>query len=214
MEAYFYIGSVMCRIIIIIILHSNDLQKYIFVAIMNILYIKALHIIFVVTWFAGLFYIVRLFIYDVEANDKPELERTILTQQFRIMQKRLWYGITWPSAVLTWVFGLWLVFNNTDFLKMPWFHVKLTAVVLLTLYHFSCGYILKQLKNGTCKYSSGQLRVWNEVATLFLVSIVFVVEIQHAFNWIWGLIGLLVFTLVLLLAIKIYKNLRTKEKGR
>jgi putative membrane protein len=181
---------------------------------MNILYIKALHIIFVVTWFAGLFYIVRLFIYDVEANDKPELERTILTQQFRIMQKRLWYGITWPSAVLTWVFGLWLVFNNTDFLKMPWFHVKLTAVVLLTLYHFSCGYILKQLKNGTCKYSSGQLRVWNEVATLFLVSIVFVVEIQHAFNWIWGLIGLLVFTLVLLLAIKIYKNLRTKEKGR
>jgi putative membrane protein len=153
---------------------------------MNILYIKALHIIFVVTWFAGLFYIVRLFIYDVEANDKPEIERTILTNQFRIMQKRLWYGITWPSAVLTWVFGLWLLFSNIDFLKMPWFHVKLTAVVLLTIYHFLCGVILNQLRDGKCKYTSGQLRVWNEVATLFLVTIVFVIELQHSLNWIWG----------------------------
>lgn len=177
---------------------------------MNILYIKALHIIFVVTWFAGLFYIVRLFIYDIEAQEKPELERNILTNQFRIMQKRLWFGITWPSAILTWIFGLWLLFNNIDFLKMPWFHVKLTAVVLLSLYHLSCGVILNQLKNNTCKYSSGQLRVWNEVATLFLVTIVFVVEIQHALNWIWGLIGLVVFSALLMIAIKMYKKVRTK----
>lgn len=177
---------------------------------MNILYIKALHIIFVVTWFAGLFYNVRLFIYDIEAQEKPELERNILTNQFRIMQKRLWFGITWPSAILTWIFGLWLLFNNIDFLKMPWFHVKLTAVVLLSLYHLSCGVILNQLKNNTCKYSSGQLRVWNEVATLFLVTIVFVVEIQHALNWIWGLIGLVVFSALLMIAIKIYKKVRTK----
>jgi putative membrane protein len=177
---------------------------------MNILYIKALHIIFVVTWFAGLFYIVRLFIYDVEANDKPEIERTILTNQFRIMQKRLWYGITWPSAVLTWVFGLWLLFSNIDFLKMPWFHVKLTAVVLLTIYHFLCGVILNQLRDGKCKYTSGQLRVWNEVATLFLVTIVFVIELQHSLNWIWGLLGLLGFTVILMLAIKVYKKFRAK----
>lgn len=177
---------------------------------MSILYIKALHIIFVVTWFAGLFYIVRLFIYDVEAKDKPEPERTILSEQFRIMQKRLWFGITWPSAILTWIFGLWLLFNNIDFLKMPWFHVKLAAVLLLTAYHFSCGYILNQLKNNTCTYTSGQLRVWNEVATLFLVTIVFVVEIQHAFNWIWGLVGLIIFTIVLMIAIKAYKKIRAK----
>ena len=177
---------------------------------MNILYIKALHIIFVVTWFAGLFYIVRLFIYDVEANDKPEIERTILTNQFRIMQKRLWYGITWPSAVLTWVFGLWLLFSNIDFLKMPWFHVKLTAVVLLTIYHFLCGVILNQLRDGKCKYTSGQLRVWNEVATLFLVTIVFVIELQHSLNWIWGILGLLGFTVILMLAIKVYKKFRAK----
>lgn len=177
---------------------------------MNILYIKALHIIFVVTWFAGLFYIVRLFIYDVETIDKPENERKILSAQFKIMQKRLWFGITWPSAVLTWIFGLWLVYTNPDFLKMPWFHIKLTFVVLLTLYHLSCGMILNQLKNGKCKYSSGQLRVWNEVATLFLVSIIFLVELQHALNWFWGLFGLLIFTMVLMLAIKIYKKVRAK----
>jgi len=183
---------------------------YIFVATMNLLYIKALHIIFVVTWFAGLFYIVRLFIYDVESKDKPEFERIILSNQFKVMQKRLWYGITWPSAILTWIFGLWLVISNMDFLKMPWFHVKLTFVLLLSLYHLSCGHILKQLKNNTCTYTSNQLRIWNEVATLFLVSIVFVVEIQHALNWVWGLIGLLIFTVILMLAIKVYKKYRTK----
>ena len=93
---------------------------------------------------------------------------------------------------------------------MPWFHVKLTAVVLLTLYHFSCGVILNQLKNNNCRYTSGQLRIWNEVATLFLVSIVFLVEVQHALNWIWGLVGLIGFAAILMLAIKIYKMLRTK----
>ena len=177
---------------------------------MNILYIKALHIIFVVTWFAGLFYIVRLFIYEIEAKDKPEFEQQILINQFRIMQRRLWYGITWPSAILTWVFGLWLLFDNIDFLKMSWFHVKLSAVVLLTLYHLSCGIILTQLKNQKCNYTSGQMRIWNEVATLFLVTIVFVVELQHALNWIWGLIGLICFAALLMLAIRSYKKLRAK----
>lgn len=178
---------------------------------MELLYIKSLHIIFVVTWFAGLFYIVRLFIYDIESNMKSEPERTILTAQFSIMQKRLWYGITWPSAILTWVFGLWLVYSNPDFLRMPWFHIKLTAVVLLSIYHLSCGMIHKQLRAGTCKFTSTQMRVWNEVATIFLVAIVFLVELQHTLNWLYGLLGLLLFTVVLILAIKIYKHLRSNK---
>ena len=70
--------------------------------------IKALHIIFVVTWFAGLFYIVRLFIYQREAQDKPERERAVLTEQFKLMSKRLWLGITWPSAIITSILGPWL----------------------------------------------------------------------------------------------------------
>jgi putative membrane protein len=177
---------------------------------MNILYIKALHIIFVVTWFAGLFYIVRLFIYHVEANSKQEPEKSILIEQFKLMQKRLWYGITWPSAVLTWTFGLWLIFNNPDFLIMSWFHIKLTFVVLLTVYHLMCGTLLNQLKVGNIKYTSNQLRVWNEVATIFLVSIVFIVELQHAANWLYGLFGLILFAMLLMVAIRVYKKLRTK----
>ena len=70
-------------------------------------YVLSLHIIFIVTWFAGLFYIVRLFIYHTEAEAKPEPEKSILQNQYKIMEKRLWYGITWPSLVLTLIFGPW-----------------------------------------------------------------------------------------------------------
>src|SRR6476661_6146732 len=99
-------------------------------------YIKALHIIFVVTWFSGLFYIVRLFIYTTEANEKPEPERTILIKQFQIMMKRLWYGITWPSAVLTLLFGLYTLFygnwNRVLFDEAGrWLLIKLIFVVFL-----------------------------------------------------------------------------------
>lgn len=190
------------------------LQKYIFALTMNTIYIKALHIIFVVTWFAGLFYIVRLFIYHTEANQKVEPEKTILITQFKIMQKRLWFGITWPSAVLTWIFGLWMIWENPGFLMAPWFQVKLTLVLLLTIYHLSCGAILNQLKNDVIKYSSNQLRVWNEVATIFLVAIVFLVELQHATNWLYGLGGLIAFTVLLMLAIKIYKAIRIRDNNK
>jgi len=99
-------------------------------------YIKALHIIFVVCWFAGLFYIVRLFIYQVEANQKTETERNILVPQYQLMQKRLWYGITWPSAILTMVFGFWMYFLNFDYyLSQPWMLLKLIFVGILFLYH-------------------------------------------------------------------------------
>src|SRR5215210_6166985 len=82
-------------------------------------YLKALHIIFIVTWFAGMFYIVRLFIYNTEANDKSEPDKTILQKQFGTMIRRLWLGITWPSAVLTLIIGLWVL------LKGNWDHVLL-----------------------------------------------------------------------------------------
>ena len=104
------------------------------------LYLKALHLIFIVTWFAGLFYIVRLFIYHAEAESKEEHERSVLQGQYKIMEKRLWYGITWPSMVLALVFGLWLAeVNNLWF--SPWFQAKLVLVLLLLLYHLECGRI-------------------------------------------------------------------------
>jgi protoporphyrinogen IX oxidase len=178
------------------------------------LYLKAIHIIFVVTWFAGLFYIVRLFIYHTEANDNPELERDILQRQYKIMEKRLWYGITWPSLVLTWIIGLCLIYFGPwfqSFHLQGWLHLKLSLVVLLSIYHLYCGKLLNEINKGYFRFSSNQLRIFNEVATLFLVAIVFVVVLKSAMDVAWGIAGLLLFAIVLLLAIKIYKLLRKEH---
>ena len=176
-------------------------------------YIKALHIIFIVTWFAGMFYIVRLFIYNTEANEKKEPEKTILQKQFSIMIKRLWFGITWPSAILTLIFGPWVMLNgNWDKALADeagrWLLIKLVFVLLLYGYHFTLHAIYKQEAMGIFKYSSHQLRIWNEVATIFLVPIVMLATVKQSISWVWGLVGLIGFVIILMSAIKIYKNLR------
>lgn len=172
-------------------------------------YIKALHIIFVVTWFAGLFYIVRLFIYHIEANDKPEPEKSILQQQFSIMEKRLWYGITWPSAILTAIFGPWLMFEF-GMQHANYMHLKLGFVLFLYIYHILCHRMFKQLQQNTLNWSSNQLRLWNEVATVFLIAIIFIIVLKDLTNWIYGLVGLVLFAVLLMLAIRIYKRIREK----
>ncbi len=172
-------------------------------------YIKALHIIFIVTWFAGMFYIVRLFIYNTEANDKPEPERTILQQQFGIMSRRLWYGITWPSAVLTLIFGPWMWYLRGH--MELWLHIKLTFVILLYVYFYTLHRIFKQQAAGEFRYSSTKLRIWNEVATIFLVAIVMLAVVKQGMSLVWGLGGLVLFVILLMSAIRIYKSLR-KDK--
>jgi putative membrane protein len=178
-------------------------------------YIKALHIIFIVTWFAGMFYIVRLYVYNTEANSKAEPERSILHKQYSVMIKRLWLGITWPSAILTLIFGPWVMFHSYmqwyRQLILPygrWLLVKLCFVVLLYVYHFTLHSIYKQQAKGVFRYSSQQLRIWNEVATIFLVPIVFLATVKSSISWVWGLVGLIGFVIVLMSAIKIYKSLR------
>ena len=176
-------------------------------------YLKALHIIFIVTWFAGMFYIVRLFIYNTEANDKPEPERSILQKQFAVMIKRLWLGITWPSAILTLILGAWVMLNGGWEQRLfddsgKWLLVKLCFVVLLYVYHFSLHALYKLQAAGVFNYSSQKLRVWNEVATIFLVPIVMLATVKQSISWVWGLVGLVGFIIVLMSAIKIYKALR------
>src|SRR3984885_7752127 len=167
-------------------------------------YIKALHIIFIITWFAGLFYMVRLFVYSAESNAKSEPERTILLKQFGIMQKRLWYGITWPSAILTLIFGVWI---GILFGSLPaWLLVKLFFVLGLFIYHLSLHSIFKQQQKENFRWSSQQLRTWNEVATLFLISIVMLAVVKELLSVVWGIVVLIAFAMVLLLAIKIYKK--------
>ena len=147
------------------------------------LYIKALHIIFIVTWFAGMFYMPRLFIYNTEAAEKSPEIRDAFRAQFTIMLKRLWYGITWPSAILTLLFGPWLLlqmgyWDNLWEAYNRWLLLKLGFVVLLYTYHYSLHVIFKQQCAGIFKYTSQQLRIWNEVATIFLIAIVMLVVVR------------------------------------
>lgn len=180
---------------------------------MAFLYLKALHIIFVVTWFAGMFYIVRLFIYATEANAKDEPAKSILQQQYTLMSKRLWYGITVPSAILTLIFGpivLWKGGYLNDFASQTWLHVKLLFVLLLYIYFFTLHRIFKEQQQGIFKYSGQQLRIWNEVATIFLVAIVMLATVKQGMSWLWGLAGLAGFVVLLMMAIRIYKRLRER----
>lgn len=171
-------------------------------------YIKALHLIFVITWFAGLFYIPRLFIYHIEASQKSSPEKEILTQQLQLMTKRLWYIITWPSAVLATLFAVWLLLLMPGWLQQPWMHVKLAFVVLLIAYHLKNHQIFKQLQRDEVKYTSNFMRIWNEGATLILFAVVFLVILKDAFNWIFGVVGILMLGILLMLGIKLYKRIR------
>lgn len=174
-------------------------------------YIKAIHIIFIVTWFAGLFYLPRLFIYNTEANAAAEPEKSVLQKQFTIMIKRLWLGITWPSAILTLVFGIWvgLLYRSMP----PWLWIKLGFVVGLYIYHLSLQKIYREQIKGIFKYTSQQLRIWNEIATIFLVAIVMIVTVKQSISLVWGILGLLVFIGLLMSAIRIYKLIRTKNSA-
>lgn len=178
---------------------------------MNYLYIKALHIIFVTTWFAGLFYIVRLFIYHIEAMEKPELERDILTRQYALMEGRLWKIITIPSMWLTVSSGLYLAYA-LNYFTAGWMHVKFTLVLGLIVYHVICGRIVRQLANGIVKYTSHQMRLWNEVATLFLFAIVLIVVLKSMMDTLF-LLGIIVaLGIILFLAIRWYKRYLAKRK--
>ena len=172
--------------------------------------IKSLHIIFMVSWFAGLFYIVRLFIYYVEAEKQESREKLILQNQYKIMQKRLWYIIAWPAMVLTFIFGTYMLILKPDLLGFGYMHIKLSFAGLLLIYHFICHKVFSNLHKGIGSYTSGKLRIWNEVATLFLVAIVFIIELKDTINWIYGVVGFFSVAILLMLGIKLYKKYRLK----
>ena len=177
---------------------------------MTYLYFKAIHIIFVVSWMAGLFYSVRLFIYHTEANALPEVERNILQKQYGIMESRLWNIITTPAMVLSVLAGLGMLYINPALLQEGWMHLKLGFVVALLLYHFICQRMIGQFKRGIFNWTSTQLRLWNEVATILLVAIVFAVILRTALDLAYGLIGLVVLGGSIMVAVKLYKKYRTK----
>lgn len=166
-------------------------------------YLKAFHIVFIVTWFCGMFYLCRLFVYNTEASFKPEPEKTILQNQFFIMIKRLLFGITLPSAILTLLIGLSLLHTFNQY--PSWMITKLILVFLLFLYHISLHIIYNQQKNKVFKYTGSQLRIYNEVPTIFLVSIVLLVMIRQELNMIYLGVSMLAFMLLMMAVVKIYK---------
>jgi putative membrane protein len=174
-------------------------------------YILAIHIIFVVCWMAGLFYIVRLFIYHTEAQDKPEPDRKILSDQFEIMERKLWYIIAVPSMWIVLAAGLTMLFLAPAWLQQSWLQIKLCFVAGLVVYHFICQNKMKQMANGVFKWTSTQLRVWNEIATIFLFAIVFLAVLKNGISWIYGLVGLVVLAMILMVAVKMYKYYRMKK---
>ena len=178
---------------------------------MDISYLKALHIIFVITWFAGLFYIVRLFIYFAEAEKKEDPIKDILQTQYKLMSKRLWYIITWPSAVLASLFAFWMLYLEPSYLLMPWMHVKLSFVLALYFYHAGCHKVFIQQQKGIVKFTSFKLRIWNEVDTILLLVIVFLVVLKSTISWVWGVVVIILFGLLIMLGIKLYKNIRKKN---
>lgn len=173
-------------------------------------YIKALHLIFVITWFAGLFYIVRLFVYHAEAKQKPQPEQDILIKQYQLMQYRLWYIITWPSAVLASLFAFYLLYLNPGWLSQSWMHVKLAFVLLLYLYHAKCHQIFMHLQKNEVKHTSNFFRIWNEGATIILFAVVFLVILKSAIDWVFGVIGIFVFSILIMLGFRLYKRIREK----
>lgn len=175
-------------------------------------YFKAVHIVFVISWMAGLFYILSLFIYHTEANDKPEPEKSILQQQFTKMEATLWKIIATPAMYISVFAGVGMLTLNSALLEADWMWVKLGFVIGLIIYHFICQAIVKQLRKQQFKLSSFQLRLWRELATIFMIAIVFVVILKSAINWIYGLAGIMGVALAIMIAVKLYKNYRLKNK--
>lgn len=174
-------------------------------------YIKSLHLIFVVTWFAGLFYIPRLFVYQIEAFHKPSPDKEILGKQLKLMAKRLWFIITWPSSILALIFGILLVYVRPFYLTDEWMQIKLGFVLLLIVYQLMTHQYYKQLQKDVVKKTSNFMRIWNEGATFVLFAVVFLVVLKNAINWVFGVVGIIVLGILLMLGFKIYKKIRAKN---
>ncbi len=162
---------------------------------MTYYWLKSFHIIGVVVWFAGLFYLVRLFIYHVEAEAEPEPAQTILKRQYEVMERRLYNIITTPGLVVTVAMAIALLVTMPDYLKNGWMHIKLALVGVLLAYHIYCGRLMGQLQRGECQWSSQQLRALNEAPTLLLVVIVMLVVFKNNFPTgatTWLVVGLVV----------------------
>ena len=181
---------------------------------MTFLFLKSLHLIFMVAWFVGLFYLIRLFVYHVEAFDKPEQERQILTAQYQIMETRLFRIIMKPAMILTWVCGIALIYyRGMDWFKVNyWLHAKLLLVFLLSGYTEHAGKMISRLASGETVMSAHRMRLYNEVPTLFLVTIVLLAVYKNLLNFGYTFVGIVLFAIILVILTRVYRNIRLNKK--
>ena len=173
---------------------------------MNYLVLKTIHIISVVAWFAGLFYVGRLFIYFKEAAAYEPKKKEILQDQFLLMTKRCMYIITWPSLIISTFFGLYMLHKNPSLIYLNWMIIKLAFVTVLIVYTAYCQKILLQMMKGSIKFSDFKLRLWNEFATLLLISIVSLAILKTALSWVKAVVVFLLIGIILFTLIKLYKK--------
>jgi putative membrane protein len=174
-------------------------------------FLKSLHIIFVVSWFAGLFYLPRLLVYHAEAQEQDAQAREILSKQFEKMEKLLFNAIMIPAMFLTWITGLSMIYLTwwDSFGSHTWLHLKLAFVVGITIYHFVCRYLIRKFRSGEFILTGNQLRLFNEIATILLVAIVFIVIAKNTFDMLLGMGGFIIFAIVIMAAVTIVKKIRT-----
>jgi len=177
---------------------------------MSYLVLKTIHLIAVVCWFAGLFYLGRLFIYHKEAEKKSENSQKILQEQYKLMANRLMNIITWPSTIITSFFGFYMLFKNIALLGLSWMKVKLIFVSILIIYTILSQTILNQLNKGTIKLNDLQLRLWNEGATLLLISIISLAVLKTSISWLKAIFIFLLIGITLMFLINLYKRLLNK----
>lgn len=177
------------------------------------LFFKSLHVIGFVSWFAGLFYLGRIFVYLAEARAKDEPERGILTKQFQLMATRVYRIICMPAMIITWTCGLFMLgMHGTDWLSAnPWMYIKLSLLGGLSGYQFWCGTHLQASEHAGPEISSFQFRLLNEVPTLFLVAISLLAVYRNTLDFLTAAGGLLALGIVLYGATKGYRKYR--EKG-
>ncbi len=175
---------------------------------------KAFHLIGIVVWFAGLFYLVRLFVYHAEAALEPEPAQSILKKQYVIMEKRLYNIITTPGMLVTVAMAIGLISTEPEILKSGWLHFKLAFVALLLGYHHYCGRIMKKLEKDECNWTGQQFRVLNEAPTLLLVIIVLLAVFKNSLPLdltTWTIVAL---AITMAVSIQLYAKKRRKDKER
>lgn len=177
------------------------------------LLLKSLHVFGFVAWFAGLFYLFRIFVYHTEAMDREEPAKSILIKEFNAMEWRVYKIIATPAINITWICGLGMLYiHGWEWFSVNiWMHVKLVFLACLTAYHLYAKKIIVQLEQGTNTYTSYQFRLMNEVPTIFLLSIALLAVFKNTLNFLYALIGIIGFGIALVLATKAYRSYREKN---